>query len=61
MGHVMEDSVGGIGDMSLVAEFSADKDLVKTQGVKKIVFLTWSRGGRWRHKWDVGRIVVDKS
>ena len=50
----MEDSVGCVGDMSLVAEFLAAKDLVETQGVKGFVSLAWSRGGRWGHR---GRLV----
>ena len=57
----MEDSVCKVGDVSLVAEFLAAKDLVEAQGVKGFVLLAWSRGGRWRHQWEVGRILVDES
>ena len=57
---VEELGVGSIGDVTLVAELAASENLVEAERVKCCVSLTWSRSGRWRHKWEVGRIVMDK-
>ena len=52
--------VGGIGDMFLVAKFTAAKDLVDAQGVKGGTALNWSRSSGWGNERQIIRIMMDE-